>query len=86
MMNEKTSPPSPQPKQCHSWVAGSILNEGVFSWCSGQQHQKSRPFCLTGVRSPMTATRSLTSRTFWISSSLMPATGPLFLFVVFWKV
>ena len=32
MMNENTSPPSPQPKQCHSWVDGSILNDGVFSW------------------------------------------------------
>ena len=26
-----TSPPSPQPKQCHSCVAGSILHDGVFS-------------------------------------------------------
>jgi hypothetical protein len=77
MTKANTSPPSPQPKQCHSCVEGSILNEGVFSWCRGQQHQKSRPFCFTGTRSPTTAIRSLASRTFWMSSSLMPATLPL---------
>ncbi len=71
MTKPNTSPPSPHPKQCHSCSTGSILNNGVFSLCSGQQHQKSRPRCFTGTRSPMTATTSLASRTFCMSSSLM---------------
>ena len=71
MTKPNTSPPSPHPKQCHSCSTGSILNDGVFSLCSGQQHQKSRPRCFTGTRSPMTATTSLASRTFCMSSSLM---------------
>ena len=31
MTKANTSPPSLQPKQCHSCTDGSILNEGVFS-------------------------------------------------------
>ena len=56
---------------CHSCKAGSILNDGVFSLWNGQHSQKSRPRCLTGPVSPMMATKSLASRTFWISSSLI---------------
>jgi hypothetical protein len=35
-----TSPPSPQPKQCHTFFEGLTLNEGDFSSWKGH-----RPFC-----------------------------------------
>ena len=76
-------PPSSHPKQCQSCVDGSILNEGVFSWCSGQQAQKSRPFRFTWVRSATSATRSVASRTFCTSSWLIrPLAKRFLLFVI----
>src|SRR5665811_937376 len=32
---EMTSPPSPQPKQCHAPVTGRTLNDGLFSSWNG---------------------------------------------------
>ena len=63
MRKPNASPPSPQPKQCHSCVAGSTLNDAVFSPWNGHRPQNRRPFWRRGTVSETSATISVASRT-----------------------
>ena len=54
--NEKMSPPSPQPKQCHVSRAGVTMKLGVFSPWNGQSPLSVVPAFLSCTVSPTTST------------------------------
>ncbi len=58
MTKLKTSPPSPQPKQCQLSRAGVTTNEGVFSPWNGHRPLKVVPALRRETLSPMTSTMS----------------------------
>ena len=68
MTREKTSPPTPQPKQWKSCFSSSTVNEGVFSEWKGQSPTCFRPLRLRVVYWEAISTMDAACRTWSIIS------------------
>ena len=65
-INEKASPPSPQPKQCQLPRSGETWKEGVFSLWNGQRPRNDFPALVSftyGLTTSLMERRSLISAT-----------------------
>ena len=78
--NLKTSPPTPQPKQWYTFLAGLTVNDGDFSsWNGHRPFRLPPPAFFSWTTAPTTSTTEADSRTRWMSSSLIrPATAEVY--------